>query len=66
MSAQEPFGDNVYTPTARDLIIAQLIELDTKSVSPRVMRESTLGNTTYLASLEAQAVALRAKLATLQ
>lgn len=52
-------------PTPRDLIIDQLAEIDKKSDSPRARREALLGNTTWLATLDAQAAALRAQLSAL-
>ncbi|OGT54236.1 MAG: hypothetical protein A3E01_00165 [Gammaproteobacteria bacterium RIFCSPHIGHO2_12_FULL_63_22] len=53
-------------PTRRDEIISALAEIDQKSDSPRARREAALGNTTWLASLNTQALALRAELAALK
>ena len=49
-------------PDPRPAILAQLAEIDAQSESPRANREAALGNVTWLASLDAQAAALRAQL----
>jgi hypothetical protein len=46
-------------------IKAELAAIDAKSDSPRARREALLGNTAWLSSLDTQAAALRAELATL-
>ena len=49
-------------PAERSAILAQLANIDVQSESPRAKREAALGNVTWLASLDAQAAALRAQL----
>ena len=43
-------------------VLRELADLDAKSGIPRALREALLGDTTWLAALEAQAVALRGRL----
>ena len=50
-------------PAQRAAIQAQLDAIDVKSSSPRAIREVACGNTVWVKSLDAQAVALRAELA---
>lgn len=49
-------------PAQRDALQAQLSAIDAKSDTPRARREALLGNTTWLALLDAQASALRTQL----
>lgn len=49
-------------PNPKIAIFAQLAEIDAQSESPRAKREAALGNVAWLASLDAQAAALRAQL----
>ena len=49
-------------PDPKIAIFAQLAEIDAQSESPRAKREAALGNVAWLASLDAQAAALRAQL----
>lgn len=46
-------------------ILTRLAEIDALGDSPRARREALLGNTTWLASLDAEAATLRAELAVL-
>lgn len=59
----EPVIDS--RPQQRAALLAQLVEIDAKSVAPRAQREAALGQTAYLLLLNAQANELRTELAKL-
>ena len=69
MTQRYPAGNYQHVPdpapSQKEVILAQLAEIDAKSDSPRARREALLGNHTWLTALDAQAVALRAQLAAL-
>lgn len=69
--AEQDFIDSVYpgakkveasVPSKNSAILQQLEEIDALALKPRTLRETALGNVTYLAELEKKAVALRAQL----
>jgi len=69
--AEQDFIDEVYPgatrlpdplPDPKAAILAQLVEIDNQSNTPRARREAMLGNVTYLASLDKKAVTLRSQL----
>lgn len=51
--------------TRKEQIYKRLIEIDREGDSPRARREALLGNTTWLASLDAEAIKLRQELLSL-
>lgn len=61
----EPLSPAPIDTSRKSEIISRLATIDALGDSPRARREALLGNTTWLASLDAEAAALRAELATL-